>query len=82
MMLKNGKKLVMKQHNFQIQVSTIYRSHWLIYSENGCDTSSTVEILVNQTYITQVNHEILNAKEKELQSWKIEKAFDEIENNG
>ena len=31
---------------------------------------------------SQVNHAILNAKEKEVQSWKSEKVFDEIENNG
>ena len=30
----------------------------------------------------KLNHNILNAKEKELQSWRSEKVFDEIENNG
>ena len=51
-------------------------------SEKRCDANSNDEILVNQTYVTQVNHEILNANEKELQSWRSEKVFDEIENNG
>ena len=37
-------------------------------SKKGYDANSTDEILVNQSYVTQVNHEILNAKEKELQS--------------
>ena len=34
-MFKNEKKLsqitMMKQHNFQVKVSTIYQSHWVIY---------------------------------------------------
>ena len=51
-------------------------------SKKGYDANSTDEILVNQTYVTQVNHEILNAKEKELQSWRSEKVFDKIEKNG
>ena len=50
-------------------------------SEKGCHANFTDKILVNKTYVTQVNHEILNAKEKELQSWRSEKIFDEIENN-
>ena len=84
-MLKNGKKLsqimMMKQHNFLIQVSTKSLSDLQI-SEKECNANSTDEILENQTYVTQVNHKILNAKEKELQSWRSEKVFDEIENNG
>ena len=51
-------------------------------SEKGCHANFTDKILVNKTYVTQVNHEILNAKEKGLQSWRSEKIFDEIENNG
>ena len=71
-MLKNGKKLsqivMTKQHNIQVKALTIYQSHWVIcrFSEKGCDANFTGEILVNQAYVTQVNHEILNAKEKEL----------------
>ena len=68
--------MMTKQHNVQVEVSTI------AISEKGCDANSTDEIWVNQTYVTQVNHETLNAKEKELQSWRPEKVFDEIENNG
>ena len=50
-------------------------------SEKGCDANSSNEILVNQAYVAKVNHKIFNAKEKELQSWRSEKVFDEIENN-
>ena len=34
------------------------------------------------TDVTQVNHEILNTKEKEIQSWRSEKVFDKTDNNG
>ena len=50
-------------------------------SGKGCDTNSTDETLLNQIYITQFNHKILNAKEKKFQSWRSENRFDEIENN-
>ena len=33
-------------------------------SEKGCDANSSYKILVNQTYVPQVNQKILNAKEK------------------
>ena len=74
--------MMIKQHNFRIQASTMKSMSDLQISKKGYDANSTDEILVNQTYVTQVNHEILNAKEKELQSWRSEKVFDEIEKNG
>ena len=81
MMLKNGKKL--GQIMMTKSIDHLSRSlSDLQFSEKGCDANSTEEILVNKTHVTQVNHEILNAKERKLQSWRSEKVFDEIENNG
>ena len=50
-------------------------------SEKGCDANCTAEILVNQTCVTQFDHKILNAMEKELLSWRSERVFNEIESN-
>ena len=80
MVLKNGKKL--GQIMMTKSIDHLSRSlSDLQISEKGCDANSAEEILVNKTYVTQVNHEILNAKERKLQSWRSEKVFDEIENN-
>ena len=71
MMLKNGKKvsqiMIIKQRNFQIQVSTIYWSRWLIYRLVKKDVMLIPLTKSWETkHVTQVNHEILSAKEKEL----------------
>ena len=36
--------------------------------EKECDANSTDKILVNQPYVTQVNHKLLNNKQKDFQS--------------
>ena len=43
--------------------------------EKECDANSTDKILVNQAYVTQVNHELLNNKQKDFQSWRPKNYF-------